>query len=185
MSNGTNCNLDPAVFNPLPRKNQKKRPLLNFAVHAKLDLRPKIILSFLVIIALEVTKVVGFGSNIPCAAKFNGRLLFWKIFRGNRSKMAGCKLQLVLFYSFLYNKLIPESTFFILPQDCPKRHLPTWNTWKALSALMFNVKNPNRLYLANVCNEIKWFIKFKILFFRMISSWNWHHKRMNISENLM
>ena len=102
--------------------------------------------SFLLIIALEVTKVVGFGSNIPCAAKFNSRLLFWKIFRGNRSKMAGCKLQLVLFYSFLYNKLIPESTFFILPQDCPKRHLPTWNTWKALSALMFNVKNPNRLW---------------------------------------
>ena len=131
VSNGTNCNLDPAVFNPLPRKNQNKRPLLNFAVHAKLDLRPKIILSFLVIIALEVTKVVGFGSNIPCAAKFNGRLLFWKIFRGNRSKMAGCKLQLVLFYSFLYNKLIPESTFLFClrialngtcPPETPEKH---------------------------------------------------------------
>ena len=64
--------------------------------------------------------IFGLRSNFPCAAKFNGRLLFWKIFRGNGSKIAGSKLQLVLFDTFLYNKLILENSFLILPQ-----HLPT------------------------------------------------------------
>ena len=81
--------------------------------------------------------IFGLRSNFPCAAKFNGRLLFWKIFRGNGSKIAGSKLQLVLFDAFLYNKLIPENTFLIFPQNwpkqhlptCPPVHLPTWNTW--------------------------------------------------------
>ena len=69
--------------------------------------------------------IFGLRSNFPCAAKFNGRLLFWKIFRGNGSKIAGSKLQLVLFDAFLYNKLIPENTFLIFPQNWPKQHLPT------------------------------------------------------------
>ena len=91
--------------------------------------------------------IFGLRSNFPCAAKFNGRPLFWKIFRGNGSKIAGSKLQLVLFDTFLYNKLIPENTFLILPQNWPKQHLPTpppahLKHLKLMSALMLCVKNP-------------------------------------------
>jgi hypothetical protein len=64
VSNSTNYNLDPAIFDPLPRKIfHNKRRLLNFAAHGKLDLRPKIIQFFLKL-ALEVKKVVGFGIKI-------------------------------------------------------------------------------------------------------------------------
>ena len=91
--------------------------------------------------------IFGLRSKFPCAAKFNGRLLFWKIFRGNGSKIAGSKLQLVLFDTFLYNKLIPVNTFLILPQNWPKQHLPTCppthlKHQKPMSALMFCVKTP-------------------------------------------
>ena len=60
VSNGTNCNLDPAIFDPLPRKivRSKKGPM-NFVAHGKLDLRPEII-HFLVNLAIELIKVVGF-----------------------------------------------------------------------------------------------------------------------------
>jgi hypothetical protein len=60
VSNGTNCHLDPAIFDLLPGKNfQNKKGSLNFAAHGKLDFRPEIIQS-LVTLAMEVKKVVGF-----------------------------------------------------------------------------------------------------------------------------
>ena len=53
-----------AIFDPLPRKIfQNNRRPLNFAVHGKLDMRPKMSHFFLKL-ALEVKKVVGCGSNI-------------------------------------------------------------------------------------------------------------------------
>ena len=60
VSNGTNCNLDPAIFDLIPWKIvlDKKGPL-NFSLNGKLDLRPKII-QFLVNVAIGVIKVVGF-----------------------------------------------------------------------------------------------------------------------------
>ena len=63
MSNGTNCNLDPAIFDLLPQKTvQNKKGQINFAAHGKLDLRPEII-QFFINLALEVKKVVGFGGK--------------------------------------------------------------------------------------------------------------------------
>ena len=60
MSNGTNCNLDPAIFDLLPQKTVKnKKGQINFAAHGKLDLRPEII-QLLVTLAMEVKKAVGF-----------------------------------------------------------------------------------------------------------------------------
>ena len=60
VSNGTNCHLDPAIFDLLPRKIFKnKKGLLNFAANGKLDLRLEII-QFLVNLAMEVKKAVGF-----------------------------------------------------------------------------------------------------------------------------
>ena len=50
----------------------------------------------------------------------------FETFRGNGSKIARSKLQLVLFETFWYNKFIPQTTFFILPQNWPKRHDGTW-----------------------------------------------------------
>ena len=78
VSNGTNCNLDPAIFDPLPWKIfQNKRRPLNFAAHGKLDLRPKIIHFFLKL-ALEVKKVVGCGSKIWSWATLFRANFFWK-----------------------------------------------------------------------------------------------------------
>ena len=78
VSNSTNCNLDPAIFDPLPRKIfQNKRQPLNFAAHGKLDLRPKIIHFFLKL-ALEVKKVVGCGSKIWSWATLFRAKFFWK-----------------------------------------------------------------------------------------------------------
>ena len=60
VSNSTNCSLDLAIYDPLPRKIfQNKKGPLNFAAHGKLDLRPEII-QFLVNLAMEVKKAVGF-----------------------------------------------------------------------------------------------------------------------------
>ena len=60
VSNGTNCNLDPAIFDLIPWQIvlDKKGPL-NFSLNGKFDLRPKII-QFLVNVAIGVIKVVGF-----------------------------------------------------------------------------------------------------------------------------
>ena len=59
VSNGTNCNLDPAIFDLLPWKIfQNKKGPLNFAAHGKLDLRPEII-QFLVTLAMVVKNAVG------------------------------------------------------------------------------------------------------------------------------
>ena len=64
MEEKANALMDLAIFELLPRKIfQNKRRPLNFAAHGKLDLRPKII-HFLVILALEVKKAVGFGIKI-------------------------------------------------------------------------------------------------------------------------
>ena len=78
VSNSTNCNLDPAIFDLFPRKIfQNKRRPLNFAAHGKLDLRPKIIHFFLKL-ALEVKKVVGFGIKIWVEPLHLGQNFFWK-----------------------------------------------------------------------------------------------------------
>ena len=55
--------------------------------------------------------IFGLRFHFPCGDFF--KLIFenLKIFRANGSKIAGSKLQLVPFDTFLYNKLIPENTF--------------------------------------------------------------------------
>ena len=111
----------------------------------------------------RVTKnwmISGLRSNFPCAAKFNGPFLFWKIFHGKRSKIAGSKLQLVPFDTSWYKKLIPQATFFHFTSK-----LGLISNWirlffilyhlkhlKCMSALMSNVKNP--------------IFRFKISFFK-------------------
>ena len=61
VSNGTNCNLDPAIFDPLAWKIFKfSNKDLKKAAHGKWELRPKII-QFLLNLAMEVKKAVGFG----------------------------------------------------------------------------------------------------------------------------
>ena len=115
---------------------------------------------------------------------------FGKFSMVTEQKWPGANCNWWRFTHFYITNCSRRANFLIFPQDCPKRHLPTCppahlKYLKRMSVLMFNVKNPNWLYSGNVCNEIKWCIKFKILFFRMISSWNWHHRRMNILENLM
>ena len=94
--------------------------------------------------------IFGLRFHFPCWDFF--KLIFenLKIFRANVSKIAGSKLQLVPFDTFLYNKLIPENTFLILLQNWPKRHLPTcppvhlptWNTWNPCQHLCFVSKIP-------------------------------------------
>ena len=60
VSNGTNCNLDLAIFDLIPWKIVlNKKGTLNFSQNGKLDLMTKII-QFLVNVAIGVIKVVGF-----------------------------------------------------------------------------------------------------------------------------
>ena len=104
VSNSTNCNLDPAIFDPLPRKifHNKRRPL-NFAAHGKLDLRPKII-HFLVILALEVKKAVGFGIKIWVEPLYLGQKIFWKkpVFWRFRVPWVSKNYRLLIFYLYLW-----------------------------------------------------------------------------------
>ena len=103
--------------------------------------------------------IFGLRSNFPCAVFLKPQFEVWKHFPANWSKIAGSKLQLVPFDTFLYNKLIPENTFLILLQNLPKQHLPTCppahlKHLKPMSALMFCVKNP--------------IFRFKISFFSIL-----------------
>ena len=77
VSNGTNCNLDPAIFDPLARKIFKFSKInLKKSQHGKWNLRPKII-QFFLNLAMEVKKAVGHdiffweGSRAP---------FFWAFF---------------------------------------------------------------------------------------------------------
>ena len=77
VSNGTNCNLDPAIFDPLARKIFKFSKInLKKSQHGKWNLRPKII-HFFLNLAMEGKKAVGhdifffFGCRAP---------FFWAFF---------------------------------------------------------------------------------------------------------
>ena len=102
VSNSTNCNLDPAIFDPLPRKIFKiKRRPLNFSAHGKLDLSPKII-HFLVKLALEVKKAVGCGNKI-----WNQATLFRAIFSGKNCFLSyrsplGVKISQIIIFLFSF-----------------------------------------------------------------------------------
>ena len=78
VSNSTNCDLDPATFDLLPRKFfQNKKGPLNFAAHGKLDFRPEIIQS-LVTLAMEVKKAVQFRMGFGIEPLYLGQKIFWK-----------------------------------------------------------------------------------------------------------
>ena len=89
VSNGTNCNLDPAIFDPFSRKIFKfSNQDLKKAAHGKWELRPKII-HFLLYLAMEVKKAVGFDIffffSEPCPF-FSG--IFFLFFKTAKNVLA-------------------------------------------------------------------------------------------------
>ena len=94
-------------------------------------------------VLLKKWMIFGLRSNFPCAAKFKDHLLFGKIFRGKSSKIAGSKLQLVLFDTF-YTTNWPQKTLFwfyiriglnctwppahlsTCPPETPEKHVSTY-----------------------------------------------------------
>ena len=76
---------------------------MNFAAHGKLDLRPKII-HFLVILALEVKKAVGFGIKIWVEPLYLGQKFFWKkpVFWRFRVPWVAKNYRLLIFYLYLW-----------------------------------------------------------------------------------
>ena len=78
VTNGTNCHLDPTIFDRLPWKIfQNKKRQLNFEAHGKLDVRPEII-QFLVTLAMEVKKAVQFRMGFGIEPLYLGQKIFWK-----------------------------------------------------------------------------------------------------------